>query len=172
MENPNERIHAGGGTRADVQTPQPPVAMPGRTLTRRPIALAQGRNDWMERWGQRPRYVRNFVWSEERSTPLTSAMAMLYAPPCPGPPRNELSNSTTSTTIYENSHLFRIVSPINVDLFEHLLSAHPNKVFIQSVCNSLRQGFWPWAIMLNMSYPETYDNSCRPIKTEEHATFI
>jgi hypothetical protein len=126
----------------------------------------------MERWSRRPRYVRNFVWSEERISLLTSAMATIYAPPCPEFPSNELSNLSTLSTIHENPHLFRVVSPINLTVFKHLLSMHPNMLFVRSVCNSLKQGFWPWANTLDVSRPDTYDNSCRPIKTEEHAAFV
>jgi hypothetical protein len=126
----------------------------------------------MERWSRRPRYVRNFVWSEERISLLTSAMATIYAPPCPEFPSNELSNLSALSTIRENPNLFRVVSPINLTVFERLLSMHPNTLFVRSVCNSLKQGFWPWANTLDMSRPDTYDNSCRPIKTEEHAAFV
>jgi hypothetical protein len=63
----------------------------------------------------------------------------------------------------DNPHLFKIVTPINVD---------PNKPFVQSVCVSLREGFWPWANTQKEEYPTTWDFSERPPKTEREADFL
>ena len=75
-------------------------------------------------------------------------------------------------TIRDNPHLFEIVTPINVDRFEELLASHPNTPFVQSVCTSFREGFWPWAITQKEEYPVTWDYSERPPKTEQEASFL
>ncbi|KIY48731.1 hypothetical protein FISHEDRAFT_20647, partial [Fistulina hepatica ATCC 64428] len=36
---------------------------------------------------------------------------------------------------------------------------HPNHSLVQSVCRSLHQGFWPWAMTTNHNYLTTYDNA-------------
>ena len=66
------------------------------------------------------------------------------------------------TTIHSNPHLFRIVTPINADCFQSLLSSHPNQPFLKSVCRRLRQGFWPL----------TWDSSQHTPKTPEEAAFL
>jgi hypothetical protein len=76
------------------------------------------------------------------------------------------------STIENNPRLFQIITPINVDRFEKLLETHPNKPFVQSVCVSLREGFWPWAITQKEEYPITWDFSERPPKTEREAGFL
>jgi hypothetical protein len=76
------------------------------------------------------------------------------------------------STIRNNPHLFRIVTPIKVDAFEHLLISHPNRPFVLSVCESLREGFWPFAHTQKESYPVTWDHSNRPPKTDREAQFL
>jgi hypothetical protein len=49
------------------------------------------------------------------------------------------------TTIAKHPDLFKVVTPINVEVFAHLLGDHPNQPFVRSVCDGLRNGFWPWA---------------------------
>ena len=75
-------------------------------------------------------------------------------------------------TVRDNPHLFEIVTPINVSQFEELLQTHPNKPFVDSVCLSLREGFWPWADTQKEEYPTTWDFSDRPPKTEREASFL
>ncbi|KIY50106.1 hypothetical protein FISHEDRAFT_72026 [Fistulina hepatica ATCC 64428] len=94
--------------------------------------------------------------------------------PVPTPLANELSNATMLTTIAEHPHLFPIVMPVNVDRLEDLLHEHPNHNLVQSVCWSLRQGFWPWAETANHSYPATYDNAegYRTLTNPAHLAFM
>ena len=92
--------------------------------------------------------------------------------PLPRPPAEEYDNHDAVSTIANYPHLFRIVTPIKVDRFECLLSSHPNKTFVQSVCTSLREGFWPWAKTQKDEYPITWDFSDRPPKTEREADFL
>ena len=42
-------------------------------------------------------------------------------------------------------HLFKVVTPINPNRFEELLTNHPNKELVSSFCLGLRRGFWPFA---------------------------
>ncbi|KIY44616.1 hypothetical protein FISHEDRAFT_21665, partial [Fistulina hepatica ATCC 64428] len=93
--------------------------------------------------------------------------------PVPAPPPNELANHTALTTIETFPHLFPIVTPVNVDRFEALLRDHPNHLLVQSVCHSLREGFWPWAVTAHRSYPETHDNAqgYRTLTDPSHLAF-
>lgn len=87
-------------------------------------------------------------------------------------PPEEFSNIEAVTTICDNPHLFKIVTPIDVTRFERLLESHPNRPFIESVCISLWEGFWPWANIQKEEYPVTWDLSeCLP-KTKCKADFL
>ncbi|TFK33545.1 hypothetical protein BDQ12DRAFT_591651, partial [Crucibulum laeve] len=87
-------------------------------------------------------------------------------------PDYEFVNSAALETIEKYPHLFKIVTPIKVGHFEQLLTSHPNKTLVESVTRSLREGCWPWADTSDSSYPVTWDNSHRPLKSEVHAAFI
>ncbi|KIY52571.1 hypothetical protein FISHEDRAFT_69729 [Fistulina hepatica ATCC 64428] len=87
------------------------------------------------------------------------AEASLTMAPVPAPPPNELANHVALATIETFPHLFPIVTPVNVDRFETLLGSHPNRSLIQSICQSLHEGFWPWAVTDHGGYPDTYDNA-------------
>jgi len=89
----------------------------------------------------------------------------------PEPPPEERQGSAAAHTIATYPHLFRVVTPINVDRFEQLLEDHPNPAFVASVCHALHEGFWPWAV--TDAYPSTNDNSMRTSKkTEVQAAFV
>ena len=62
-------------------------------------------------------------------------------------------------TINDNPHLFKIITPVRVEVFETYLMTHPNQPFVKSVCNGLREGFWPWAETPKPGYPTTVDES-------------
>ena len=96
----------------------------------------------------------------------------MYNDPLPRPPQEEFENIDAMTTINNNPHLFKIVTPIRIDRFKSLLDSHPNQPFIKSVCVALREGFWPWAHTKIDSYPVTWDFSHRPPKTEREAGFL
>jgi hypothetical protein len=84
----------------------------------------------------------------------------------------ELNNAIAVCTLNDNPSLFQIVTPINVNLFQNLLSNHPNPPFVDSVCAGLREGFWPWADTLKDGYPSVFDSS-RPTPADRHkAAFI
>lgn len=123
---------------------------------------------------KRPKYLDRSVWTDIDSSPSWSptACCTLTDDPLPRPPSEEFCNIEALTTIRENPHLFKIITPINVNRFEILLKTHPNQQFVRSVCESLREGFWPWAITQGKNYPTTWDFSERPPKTEQEAAFL
>jgi hypothetical protein len=87
-------------------------------------------------------------------------------------PLEEFDNLAAVNTINTHPHLFEITTPIRVDRFEELLSEHPNQLTVESVCYSLRHGFWPHAHTHHEEYPLTWDNSHRPIKTQAEREFL
>jgi hypothetical protein len=137
----------------------------GKTAARLPLEVQPTK---------RPKYFNRSVWSDSREQHSFSPTACytLTDAPLPRPPADEYDNLDAVSTIRDNPHLFRIVTPIKVDRFESLLASHPNQPFVKSVCTSLREGFWPWAHTQKESYPITWDNSVRPPKTEREADFL
>jgi hypothetical protein len=123
---------------------------------------------------KRPKYLERSVWTDVETSPSYSptAWSTLMDVPLPRPPPEEFANLDAMTTICENPHLFKLVTPINIDRFEELLGTHPNVPFVESVCTSLREGFWPWANTQKREYPITWDFSDRPPKTELEAGFL
>jgi hypothetical protein len=81
-------------------------------------------------------------------------------------------NLSAYTAIDNNPELFKIVTPINVDLFESYLINHPNRAYVNSVCRGLRDGFWPWATHDDPNLWQTYDHSHRPINQTERMDFV
>ncbi|TFY81466.1 hypothetical protein EWM64_g2543 [Hericium alpestre] len=77
------------------------------------------------------------------------------ASPLPGLPAAELMNEPALRTIAENSTLFKIVTPVDVNRFEALLVNHPNRPFVDSILHGLRHGFWPCAGADLDKYPST-----------------
>src|SRR6202522_4109674 len=123
---------------------------------------------------KRPKYLERSVWTDVDVSPSYSptAWGTLSDDPLPRPPPEEFANVGAVTTIHENPHLFRLITPINVDRLEKLLESHPNVPFVKSVCISFREGFWPWANTQKEKYPITWDFSDRPPKTELEAGFL
>ncbi len=118
----------------------------------------------------KPRRFRGFLWDSHSSfvTPLADLSETLR--PLPRPPLSEFMNETAMKTIRENPHLFKVITPINVDRFESLLRDHPNRALVDSVCAGLREGFWPFAES-DLTFPETVemDNS---VMTESEERYI
>ena len=123
---------------------------------------------------ERPKYMQHSVWTDADSANCFSptARSTLTDEPLPRPPPKEFENLDADSTIRQNPHLFPIVTPINVQRFEELLETHPNKPFVESICVSLREGFWPWANTQREEYPVTWDFSDRPPKTKQEAVFL
>ncbi|KIY47447.1 hypothetical protein FISHEDRAFT_74644 [Fistulina hepatica ATCC 64428] len=99
--------------------------------------------------------------SEEETPPKKESLAdtSLTMKPVPTPPVKVLANPAAVATITNFPHLFPIVTPVDVPNFEDLLRDHPNRPLVNSVCRSLREGFWPWASTAHGDYPDTYDNA-------------
>jgi hypothetical protein len=89
-----------------------------------------------------------------------------------GPPEAELADEAVKKTINENPHLFKIITPIRVDVFESYLSSHPNRAFVDSVCRGLREGFWPWAKTPVPGYPVINNESNPPPLDATKANFL
>ena len=126
----------------------------------------------VDRWAHRPHYARDFIWGDSEQPRVTLAMWTESAQPLPSPPANELTNAVAIKTIEENPHLFKIVTPINVDRLELLLASHPNRSFVFSLCHGFRHGFWPWAVTEGVERPLIVDNSFRPLTEESHIHFV
>src|ERR1700678_3418021 len=122
----------------------------------------------------RPKYMQRSVWTDADASHLFSptACSTLTDDPLPRPPPEEFMNLDAVSTVKNNPHLFKIITPINVARFEELLESHPNQLFVRSICTSFREGFWPWAITQREEYPGTWDFSERPPKTESEAGFL
>ncbi|KAJ8582929.1 hypothetical protein M405DRAFT_749452 [Rhizopogon salebrosus TDB-379] len=122
---------------------------------------------------KRPKHRRGLIWSPTDETFSPTARSSEYAPPVPRPPLHEQEGSDASRTIAERPELFRVVTPIDVDRFKHLLEDHPNPAFVSSVCRALREGFWPWADTSDPLYPSVNDNSMLTgARTDEQMQFL
>jgi hypothetical protein len=123
---------------------------------------------------KRPKSLERSVWTNVQDSPMFSptACCTMTDDPLPRPLADEYDNLDAVSTIRDHPQLFQIVTPIEVNKFEELLATHPNQAFVQSVCTSLRDGFWPWAKTQKGEYPVTWDFSDRPPKTEREAAFL
>ncbi|KJA21358.1 hypothetical protein HYPSUDRAFT_117565, partial [Hypholoma sublateritium FD-334 SS-4] len=77
--------------------------------------------------------------------------------PMAAPPECVLSFAPMRETIRKNPSLFPIRTPINVSQFESSLVDHPNRLFVISVVDGLRNGFWPWCDPKKTILPYTLD---------------
>jgi hypothetical protein len=107
-----------------------------------------------ERVPKHMKLLHGFVWSDIINNEFFSPTAhfTLTDPPLPRPPPNKFENEEAIKTIQTHLDLFTAMSPIKIDAFEHLLLSHPNHTFVESVCVSLHEGFWPWAHTQKDSY--------------------
>jgi len=124
-------------------------------------------------WERCPRFVRDFVWSDVDSRDLTTALISEAVPPVPHPPQNELLSKEKWNVIKTCPHLFRITTPINVNRFHELLTSHPNRALVESVCEGLRTGFWPWAVTEGSDAPSVVGNAIlQKVKNQGHLDFM
>lgn len=122
--------------------------------------------------GMRPKYLRHNIWDPESDLTPNTARWTETAEPLEGPPQSALDDEAVTKTINDNPHLFKIVTPIRVEIFESYLSTHPNPAFVKSVCTGLREGFWPWATTPYPGYPTVNDESRPPPPDERKAEFL
>jgi hypothetical protein len=120
----------------------------------------------------KPKYLRYNIWDPESEFSPNTADWTKTAEPLEGPPQSELDDEAVTKTIDEYPHLFKIVTPIRVDVFEAYLSSHPNRAFVNSVCRGLREGFWPWARTPCPGYPISNDESKPPPSDAKRAEFL
>ncbi|KIK36363.1 hypothetical protein CY34DRAFT_94562, partial [Suillus luteus UH-Slu-Lm8-n1] len=99
------------------------------------------------------------VWGDRGQSVSGTALWTETAEPLPRPPASEYANVAAVDTINKRPDLFHVSTPINVDRFETILTLahHPNPSFVRSVCQGLREGFWPWANTQTNLYPTTWD---------------
>ena len=114
----------------------------------------------------KPKYLRYNTWDPESEFTPNVADWTLTAKPLEGPPQSALDDEPVSRTLRENPDLFKIVTPINVDISESYLATHPNRGLVNSVCDGLRNGFWPWAVTPMPGYP-TINNESKPAPIDE-----
>lgn len=108
----------------------------------------------------------------DSSSPVSAALATETADPLPRPPRRSELNAEAYATIDRHPELFRIVTPIKIDLFEQYLRDHPNQAYVDSVCRGLHEGFWPRAKGDDPALWKTYDNSHRDIRQPDRMAFV
>jgi hypothetical protein len=92
--------------------------------------------------------------------------------PFPRPSVSELANGLVSATIRDRPDLFQIITPLNIPRLEQLLDTHPNRPFVDSLCLSLREGFWPWADTSREPTEVTRNNSRPREWTDMEREFI
>ena len=127
----------------------------------------------IELYGLKPRYLRHNLWTNDlTSFSPTTAEWFETALPLPSPPLHELQNPIVQDTLHKYPHLFKISTPIKVDVFEGLLQSHPNRPFVKSVCQGLRDGFWPWADTHQGVYPNTHKEDRGTAQDPEKANFL
>ena len=157
---------------ARIATPSASIDMSAKPVASPITEKRSVRTEASEVYGLQPKYLRHNLWEQGSTLSPTTAEWSEHAPPLPRPRLSELMNLAVSKTVRDNPHLFKVQTPIKVDVFESLLTHHPNPLFVKSVCAGLREGFWPWADTMQEGYPETHDES-RPMPSNEaHANFI
>ncbi len=119
-----------------------------------------------------PRFLRGLVW-DDRDVPRCSFVDVsLTHPPVPDVPPHVRSDPVINSTLAAHSHLFKVVTPIKVDVFESLLHDHPNQPFVRSVCRGFREGFWPYADEKPDDYPDTWDEVRPPLTNDRARQFL
>ncbi|TFK78973.1 hypothetical protein K466DRAFT_506407, partial [Polyporus arcularius HHB13444] len=119
-----------------------------------------------------PRFLRGLVWDNRDEFPNSFRFLSLTHQPLPDVPVSIRTDPVINATLSAYPHLFKIVTPINVDAFESLLLDHPNQPFVRSVLKGLREGFWPFADAKPAEYPDTWDEFRNPPDDEAARTFL
>lgn len=100
-------------------------------------------------------FCRGLEWDWQSSSGFSSAIdASLHAKPLPGPPPLS-SDHCAAYALEQYPDTFKIVTPVDVPMFRHLLTNHPNRPFVNSVLRGLTEGFWP---ICDMPSADTVDN--------------
>src|ERR1700678_3034516 len=158
------------------------AALPPKNADTNTFAKDANRVD-MERWtakslreceelGRRPRYLRHNLYRNDEITSRSSAEWTEIAKPLLSVPAIEYDNIQACRTINRYPELFSVDTPINIAEFERLLTDHPNRLFVNSVVKSFKDGFWPWADTHFGEYPDTLDKSIGDPKNQKELDFI
>jgi hypothetical protein len=120
----------------------------------------------------RPKYMRYNRWNVE-GEPVSGVVEWTEAEAKPLPKLPRLStNHPVARTVASHASLFQITTPIHVDLFRELLIDHPNFELVESVCDGLESGFWPWAKIDQPGYPPINDCAQLPINDPAKEAFL
>ena len=119
-----------------------------------------------------PHFLCHLVWDDP--SPLSQRLfdVSLFHPPLPDVPASIFLDPIINSTLCLHPDLFKIVTPIKIDVFESLLHGHPNPAFIASIIKGLRFGFWPFVDGRPAEYPETWDESRPPLLDERARQFL
>jgi hypothetical protein len=172
---PNEHVHSlvDLSPYANVTTQADAPVTPANTPTFAPHAMAGtlGRSaedtsdpsppSEQQHWEQ-PKWARGFLWAENAASHTPSASSTELADLFPTVPDSVLRDNAAAQTIVDHPSLFQVITPIDVDPFETLLTSHSNRPLIHSVCKSLQEGVWP-CTALDESAPVTFDFSKREV---------
>ena len=112
----------------------------------------------------RPKYLRYNIWDPDSEFTPNTADWTLTAKPLEGPPQSALDDEPVTQT--------KVTTAIRIDIFETYLASHPNRPFVKSVCDGLREGFWLWAITPSPGFPTINDESMPAPADERKAEFL
>ncbi|GAA5916740.1 hypothetical protein JCM5296_003936 [Sporobolomyces johnsonii] len=95
--------------------------------------------------GIAPRLLHSFHWPPPNADAprALSVDASSSFGPLPRPPPSVLSDSVLSSLLSSRPELFSCVSPLSANAFDLALANHPNRRFVESLVESIRDGFWP-----------------------------
>ncbi|KAF8805359.1 hypothetical protein BYT27DRAFT_7258470 [Phlegmacium glaucopus] len=86
------------------------------------------------------------------------------AHPLASPPLHLLDDPDIQSMLHTLRDYIRVETPFNVDGFEAMLYDHPNQLFVKSVMNSLRYGFWPFD---EGNWEDNHDNTIQNYASEQ-----
>ena len=174
--HPRRRLAEGSTVRMDAssQKKNASTSTPAQSVESRDTAKhpAPQRNINGVTDGMRPKYLCYNIWDPDSDFSPSVSDWTLTAEPLEGPPQSALDDEIVTKTLLENPHLFKIVTPVRVDVFEAYLATHPNQPFVKLVCNGFREGFWPWAETPKPGYPTTNDESKQAPDDVKKAEFL
>ncbi|KAG6838635.1 hypothetical protein C0991_010049, partial [Blastosporella zonata] len=77
-----------------------------------------------------PKYLRYNYWSLDIAAPTSLVDWTIEAKPMPRPPASELTDANFISLMHSYGDLFKITTPMNVDVFASMLLKHPNQPFV------------------------------------------
>ena len=81
----------------------------------------------LDNWtaSKRQCFHHRFIWGREDPILSRTVLWTETAKPIPSPPSEEFLNHAACDNVVNNPELFKIVTPVNMDRFQTLLSNHP-----------------------------------------------